>query len=581
MPGDEQSLTGDGTVAPPGEERGPGGQRLLAFARTLQGAVDFSALTAMVTAEIREALGYNNSWLAVFEDEQLTQIRVLTIQGPSEAGVWKHATVVPVEGDWMMEQIAKGDRVVVIDDALVDPRVNHAIVDELKNRTIINIPLRFIDRPFGTLGLGTFGDEGPRPPTEPEVEYLVAMAAHVSVAAARIRLTEERALAAADRLDIERRLAQRQRLESLGLLAGGVAHDFNNLLMVMRSTASVFEAERGLSEPGRASVAMLLDAVERARDLTRQLLALGRRQDLRLAPLDLNARARKLVALLRRVVPASITVDVIEGPRLPLVSADEVQIDQILLNLCLNARDAMPHGGRITLETEQVVINGEYVRAHPWAKPGRYVLLSVTDTGTGIAPELIDRVFEPFFTTKPEGQGSGLGLAIVYGVVRQHDGMVHCYSEPGVGTAFKVYLPILEREADEVGSKIAGAVPGGTERVLVADDHPGARRVMVDLLTRAGYTVVAVEDGALAVEAATREAFDLVILDAVMPRLSGAEARGRIRELLPGARFLFASGYGADALSEQLTAEDAREVLAKPTDPDSFLRAVRRALDRR
>jgi len=263
------------------------------------------------------------------------------------------------------------------------------------------------------------------------------------------------------------------------------------------------------------------------------------------------------------------------------VSADEVQIDQILLNLCLNARDAMPHGGRITLETEQVVINGEYVRAHPWAKPGRYVLLSVTDTGTGIAPELIDRVFEPFFTTKPEGQGSGLGLAIVYGVVRQHDGMVHCYSEPGVGTAFKVYLPILEREADEVGSKIAGAVPGGTERVLVADDHPGARRVMVDLLARAGYTVVAVEDGAQAVEAAGREAFDLVILDAVMPRLGGAEARVRIRELRPGARFLFASGYGADALSEQLTAEDAREVLAKPTDPDSFLRAVRRALDRR
>lgn len=570
-----------GTVAPPGEERGHGGQRLLAFAHTLQGAVDFSALTAMVAEEVRGALGYNNSWLSVFEDERLLQARILTVEGPTVADVWKHATVIPVEGDWMMEQIAKGDRVVVIEDALTDPRVNHAIVDQLKNRTIINIPLRFIDRPFGTLGLGTFGDEGPRPPTEPEVEYLIAMAAHISVAAARIRLTEERALAAADRLDIERRLAQRQRLESLGLLAGGVAHDFNNLLMVMRSTASVFEAERGLSETGRASVAMLLDAVERARDLTRQLLALGRKQDLRLAPLDLNARVRKLVALLRRVVPASIAVDVIEGPRLPLVSADEVQIDQILLNLCLNARDAMPHGGRITLETEQVVINGEYVRAHPWAKPGRYVLLSVTDTGTGIAPELIDRVFEPFFTTKPEGQGSGLGLAIVYGVVRQHDGMVHCYSEPGVGTAFKVYLPILEREADEVGSKIAGAVPGGTERVLVADDHPGARRVMVDLLTRAGYSVVAVEDGAQAVEAARREAFDLVILDAVMPRLGGGEARTRIRELRPGARFLFASGYGADALSEQLTAEDAREVLAKPTDPDSFLRAVRRALDRR
>ena len=573
MPGDEQQ--------PAGEGRGSGGQRLLGFARGLQGAVDFAGLTRLVAEEVRSALGYDNAWLSVFTDDSFREARVLTVTGPAEQDVWKHATVIPVEGDWMMEQIAQGDRVVVIEDALTDPRVNHDIVDQLRNRTIINVPLRLIDRPLGAMGLGTFGDEGPRPPTEADLEHLVAMAAHVSVAAARIRFTEERSQAAAARLDLERRLAQRQRLESLGLLAGGVAHDFNNLLMVMRSTASLFEAESGLSETGRSGVAMLLDAVERARDLTRQLLALGRRQALRLAPLDLNARARKLATLLRRVVPATIAIDVIEGPRLPLVSADEAQIDQILLNLCLNARDAMPHGGRLTIETEQVVVNGEYVRAHPWARRGRYALLSVTDTGSGIAPELIDRVFEPFFTTKPEGQGSGLGLAIVYGVVQQHEGMVHCYSEPGVGTTFKVYLPIVEREADEVGSKIAGAVPGGSERVLVADDHPGARRVMVDLLERSGYSVTAVEDGAQAVEAAAREGFDLVILDAVMPNLGGAEARGRIRALRPGARFLFTSGYGADALSEALTEEDARDVLAKPTDPDAFLRAVRRALDRR
>ena len=432
---------------PPDGDRGLGGSRLLVFARRLQGAVDFAGLTAFVAEEVRDALGYDNAWLSVFTDDRLREARVLTVTGPAEQDVWKHATVIPVDGDWMMEQIAKGDRVVVIEDALTDPRVNHAIVDQLRNRTIINVPLRFIDRPLGAMGLGTFGDEGSRPPSEAELEYLIAMAAHVSVAAARIRFTEERAQAAADRLDIERRLAHRQRLESLGLLAGGVAHDFNNLLLVMRSTATLFEAEPGLSEQGRAAVAMLFDAVERARDLTRQLLALGRRQELRLAPLDLNARSRKLATLLRRVLPTSIAIDVIEGPHLPLVSADETQIDQILLNLCLNARDAMPRGGRLTIETEPVVVDGEYVEAHPWSRPGRYVLLTVTDTGTGIAPELLDRVFEPFFTTKSEGQGSGLGLAIVYGVVRQHEGMVHCLSEPGVGTTFKVYLPSLEREA--------------------------------------------------------------------------------------------------------------------------------------
>ncbi|MDB4929941.1 MAG: putative multi-sensor signal transduction histidine kinase [Myxococcaceae bacterium] len=437
MPGDEQRPADDGRCS--------GGQRLLVFARRLQGAVDFAGLTAFVADEVRDALGYDNAWLAVFTDDRLREVRVLTVTGPAEQDVWKHATVIPVEGDWMMEQIAQGDRVVVIEDALTDPRVNHDIVDQLRNRTIVNVPLRFIDRPLGAMGLGTFGDEGPRPPSEADLEHLIAMAAHVSVAAARIRFTEERTQAAAERLDLERRLAHRQRLESLGLLAGGVAHDFNNLLMVMRSTASIFEAEEGLSEQGRAGVAMLLDAVERARDLTRQLLALGRRQELRLAPLDLNARARKLATLLRRVVPGAIAIDVIEGPRLPLVSGDETQIDQILLNLCLNARDAMPRGGKLTIETRQVA-DGEYVGEQPWARPGRYVMLTVTDTGTGIAPELIDRVFEPFFTTKSEGQGSGLGLAIVYGVVRQHEGMVHCFSEPGVGTTFEVYLPVLEPE---------------------------------------------------------------------------------------------------------------------------------------
>jgi CheY-like chemotaxis protein len=240
----------------------------------------------------------------------------------------------------------------------------------------------------------------------------------------------------------------------------------------------------------------------------------------------------------------------------------------------------MPEGGRLTFETEQVVVNGDYRRAHPWAKPGRYVLLTISDTGVGMPPEVLARMFEPFFTTKPTGQGTGLGLAMAWSIVQQHGGMIQGYSEVGMGTTFKIYLPAAEQSAARVGTKIVGPVPRGHESILVADDAPHVLQLLQRVLEGAGYQVTAVVDGAEAVRAAAVRRFDLYLMDAVMPRMDGREACERIRASQPDARFLFASGYGADALPVASLKDMAVATIAKPLDPDTLLRAVRAALDR-
>jgi CheY-like chemotaxis protein len=247
--------------------------------------------------------------------------------------------------------------------------------------------------------------------------------------------------------------------------------------------------------------------------------------------------------------------------------------------LCLNARDAMPSGGRLTISSELVTLDGAFVAAHPWARHGHYVLLTVTDTGTGMSAATMERIFEPFYTTKGEGRGSGLGLAVCRGITEQHGGLLHVYSELGIGTTFKVYLPIASRGPRTTDAATPATSRAGTERVLVADDQAHVLRVVTRILTRAGYRVVGVSDGRAAVEAATREAFDLVMLDAVMPELGGREAFLQIRAARPDVRVLFASGYGAEELTARFLSDTDAPLLRKPFDPDTLLRAVRAVLD--
>ena len=244
-----------------------------------------------------------------------------------------------------------------------------------------------------------------------------------------------------DQRAMEAQLRHAQKMEAIGQLAGGIAHDFNNLLQAILANAELAMD----SAPLAADVADCLGEIDaagrRAADLTTQLLAFSRRQPLRPVPTDLSQLVQGLMKMLRRLLPESILVDLIPGHNLASVNADPSQLEQVIVNLCVNARDAMEQGGQLTIETENVLVNGRYREAHPWAKPGRYVLLSVTDTGVGMTPELRERIFEPFFTTKAAHRGTGLGLSTVYGIVQQHDGMIQVYSEPGIGTTFKIYLP--------------------------------------------------------------------------------------------------------------------------------------------
>ena len=552
--------------------------RLLQFARKLQRAASFTDLLDCAREEAQQSLGYEHVWLMVADSPEANELRLIEFSGDRRDVVWEVAPLLQVRGDRFLETLMLSDEPVVIVDARDDPRTNKAIVEKLQNRTMINVPLRLLDKPFGIFGLGTFGEEGCREVTEAQLSYLVGMASQISVAASRLRFLEGQAQAQRERQELDRRLLQVQKLESLGMLAGGIAHDFNNLLTVILASAGL--ASGFMTDPqGIAELKAVRDAAKRASDLTRQLLAMSRDQELSIRALDLNIQLGQLLELARRVLPETINIDLIQGQYLPLVEGDPSQLDQVFMNLFVNARDAMPEGGNLTIETEQVLINGRYTETHPWANSGRYVLVTVTDTGCGMSKEVAERVFEPFFSTKGPRRGTGLGLAVSYGIIRQHRGMVHCYSEVGIGTSFKVYLPATERLAGAIGSKLQPVPAPGKERILVAEDDELVRAVAVRILERAGYSVEAVEDGAAACRAVVNADFDLILLDVVMPGMSCREVVERILGFSPRTRILLSSGYTAGANVATLTRRTGFELLRKPYDPDQMLRFVRGALD--
>jgi PAS domain S-box-containing protein len=430
-------------------------------------------------------------------------------------------------------------------------------------------------------------DEAPNPMPDGGVVW-VARTAHgvieggyLTTIWATVRDITEQKRARDDRELLTQRLHKAERLESVGLLAGGVAHDFNNLLLAILGNADIAAVDPTQADRVRDALAEIRRAGQRAAELTRQLLAFSQRQPTIKKPLDLNALLRAMARMLQRLLPASIELDFIPGHDLGTVLGDEAQVEQLILNLCLNARDAMSDRGRLTIETQNVRINGEYCRTHPWARPGRYVLLIVNDTGSGIDDDDLEHIFEPFFTTKKLGRGTGLGLATVYGIVKQHEGMIQVYSEVGVGTTFKVYLPISEHEAAHLGPEVRLAPPGGTETILLAEDEDQVRSVVARLLERAGYSVEAVADGAEAVALFESDParFDLVLLDVVMPTMNGREASVRMKAVRPDILIIFSSGYTGTVLDGVDLQALGTPVLHKPYDPDHLLLTVRRALD--
>jgi signal transduction histidine kinase/ActR/RegA family two-component response regulator len=372
-------------------------------------------------------------------------------------------------------------------------------------------------------------------------------------------------------------LKRTEKLEAIGQLAGGIAHDFNNLLVAIMGNVEL--GNRSASESQRqAYLSEALLACSRAADLTRQLLAFGRRQQLHETALDLASLITDTMKLLRRLLPESINIKLERGVPRALVQGDRGQLEQVLINLCVNARDAMPDGGQLTIRVHEEDV--DHREDHPWARPGRHAVVSVRDTGAGIAPELMNRLFEPFFTTK--AHGTGLGLASAYGIVKHHGGVLRVESRLGSGATFAVFLPSTTGDAIAPETQVPAEIRGGAETILVAEDEPAVSYVVARILEGAGYDVLTAEDGVLAVDLfrQERDRVALVLLDSVMPRLSGPEVAVRVRELRPNVGIILSSGY-SDALAQAPADPTIDDVLPKPYEPDQLLAAVRHVLDSR
>jgi PAS domain S-box-containing protein len=377
------------------------------------------------------------------------------------------------------------------------------------------------------------------------------------------------------------RLRQAQKMESIGHLTGGIAHDFNNLLVALQGYTELALAHPKLPAPVRRHLEEVQRAGERAATLTQQLLAFGRKQPIQFMPTDLSALVDGLRPMLERVIPSTIEQRFDLEPH-ATAWADPGQLEQVIVNLVVNARDAMPDGGTLRFETRSVVVDEALAAAHPGARPGTHVRLSIADTGPGLTPEVRRRIFDPFFTTKPEGQGTGLGLSVAFGIVSQHGGLLTVESTPGAGAEFAVHLPRAHEPAVPAPVYDDELARGGTETILLVEDETAVRQLAERILAEAGYTVHSAADGVEALDILARAGthVDLALLDVVMPRMDGRELRRRLTDAAPRLPILFVSGYVGDPTQIDFITDQERELVRKPYTAATLLRKVRRTLDR-
>jgi PAS domain S-box-containing protein len=387
-----------------------------------------------------------------------------------------------------------------------------------------------------------------------------------------------------ERIQFEDQLRQIQKMQAVGQLAGGIAHDFNNLLMVMRGHIEILFTRLASGTPARNNLDQLERATQRAAMLTRQLLAFSRQQVLQSKVLDVNRVIAEMIEMLPRLIGENIDVSFRPGHRLRSVKADAGQLEQALLNLTVNARDAMPGGGRITIETSNVLIDETYIQRRDVVLPGAYVVLTVSDTGCGMPQEIQSRIFEPFFTTKEKTKGTGLGLAMVYGIVKQSGGFVWVYSEVGHGSAFKIYLPAVAQPAESSEPQAAPVENlEGTETILLVEDETSVRELISQYLRDMGHTVVEARDGAEALEVAQRHQgpLHMLVTDMVMPRMSGRELADRLLQQQPHLKLLFVSGYTSDTAARHGILEGEMDFLQKPFGLRDLARKIREVLNTR
>lgn len=383
---------------------------------------------------------------------------------------------------------------------------------------------------------------------------------------------------------LELQLYQSQKMEAIGTLSGGIAHDFNNILTTIIGYGDILQMKMREDDPLRTYINHILASSEKAAQLTRSLLAYSRKQIISPKPINLNETIKQIEGLLLRLIGEYIEFETMLADEVLIVFADGSQIEQVLMNLCINARDAMPDGGRLIIETELVEFDDAYRKAHGYGKRGKYARISITDTGRGMDKRTRERIFEPFFTTKELGKGTGLGLSIVYGIIKQHNGYVNVYSEADRGTAFKIYLPIIESEVEEkeAPSAASSQIKGGSETLLVAEDDGEVRKFTKTLLERFGYKVKEAEDGEDAVMKfmENKDEVQLLILDVIMPKRNGKEAYEEIRKIRPDTKALFTSGYTADIINKKGILDEGLNFISKPFSTNDLLKKVREALDK-
>jgi len=385
-----------------------------------------------------------------------------------------------------------------------------------------------------------------------------------------------------ERKILEKQLRHGQKMEAIGTLTGGIAHDFNNSLTAIIGFGTLIRMKLPKDDPLVAYADNILAAADRAADLTHSLLAFSRYQPLEAKPVDLNKVVRDAEKLLSRLLREDIEFRV-ETPEEPMiVQADAGQIVQILMNFTSNAADAMPEGGTVILSVKLVSLDEEFVRVHGYGRRGRYALLAFSDNGVGMDEETRERIFEPFFTTKEMGKGTGLGLSSVYGVVKQHDGFINCYSEPGWGTTFSIYLPIIEGLMELPAESVQPIAQGGTETILLAEDNMMVRGLVSDVLVQFGYTVVEAVDGedAVAKFRERQDSIQLLLLDVIMPKKNGRQVYDEIRSLSPGMKAIFTSGYPCAVFKGAEKLEDGCIFISKPVSPPVLLRKIREVLGR-
>ena len=387
-----------------------------------------------------------------------------------------------------------------------------------------------------------------------------------------------------ERKELEAKLLQAHKMEAIGTLAGGVAHDFNNILQAISGYTQLLMSGKSPGDGDYEKLKAIETSAERAGKLTRQLLIFGRKVESQLRPVDLNNEVRQVSSLLERTIPRMINIRMNLAPDIGIINADPVQLEQIMMNLGVNARDVMPQGGDLTFETRNRILDEDFSRAHPGCRPGDYVLLEISDTGHGMDRKTVEHIFEPFFTTKETGKGTGLGLAMVYGIVKSHGGYIVCESAPGRGTTFRIYFPALEATVPEPPETEDGkAVPGENETILIVDDDTHVLDIAREMLKALDYTILTAGSGekALSVYIAHKDRVRLVILDLNMPGMGGEQCLRELLTITPQLKVIVATGYSVTETEKKLLYSGASAFVGKPYRLKEMARIIREVLDSR